>query len=169
MKANAKFLSSDKAEVGAAGLTALAGILITIIISAVIYYSVVSTGQFTEVTETNTDVVDSDTTLAWTLLYPPASTSEINLTIYNSTTGTGHGAASQYSLNGRVLTINTTTYNVTSLVITYYTSTGVLTRVTVNPMAGTVFGLWILVPLVVIGMFMIGLMVGRTAGKKGGL
>ena len=89
MKANAKFLSSDKAEIGAGGLTALAGILITIIISAVIYYSVVSTGQFTEVSETNSVVTDADTSIVWTLSYPPASTSEINLTIYNSTTGTG--------------------------------------------------------------------------------
>jgi len=169
MKANAKFLSSDKAEIGAAGLTALAGILITIIVTAVIYFSIVSSGQFTEVSETNSVVTDADTSIDWTLLYPPASTSEINLTIYNSTTVTGHGSASQYSLNGRVLTINTTTYNVTSLTIAYYTKTGVLTRATVNPMASTVFGLWILVPLVVIGMFMIGLMVGRTAGKKGGL
>jgi len=79
-----------------AGLTALAGILITIIITAVIYYSI-SAG----------------------------------------------------------VTLNSTAYNTT--------------KAAVDTMAGTVFGLWILVPLVVIGMFLIGIMVGRTAGKKGGL
>lgn len=174
MKANGKSLMHDSLGVGTVPVS-LAGILITIIITAVIFFSLTSTGQFAEITETNTVVVDADNSTVWTLSYPPSGTSEINLTIYNSTGGpdnvTGYGTASQFSLSGKVLTINTTTYNMTSLAIAYYTQTGVLTRNAVNPMATTVFGLWILVPLIVIGMLLIGIMVVRSGkdGEGGGL
>lgn len=166
-------------------------ILVTIIIGVMIYWNIADSGQMGVVSSIQTasngsgDVVTSRW-FNYTLSYNPASASEVNVTMYNSTVGPV-GCALSYvptanisvATNRIMLSIGVsnndsagTSYyrqnNFTQHNITYYTDTGVVVRRDINPNSQTIFTLAPLIGIVMIAAVVLSIIVLFGATKPGG-
>jgi len=192
MKGNQKFKYDETASVNAKAVSGLIALLLTIIISVLIYFSVSSTDIFIDDAESFTGYSRYDgaaqtgsnyTGITITLADTPINDASINITFRNvssyEATDTHHtihednefypqGPGTGWNRSHRSIVITPhqrTITNFTMVNISYSTGSAQLERTVITPMAVTVFNLAPLIALVVVASIILGIIVG-FGGKR---
>ena len=141
----------------AGSLFIVVALLITVIISVLIYWSVADVGQLP--TQSETFACTNTSNLTTTIAYVPADTNNFYGEWYNSTSAAWVRITNNLTRTGRTVSFVTHDYTpnlgdaysgITQATFTYNTTAGVIMRDNINPQASTTFTLAPIIAIVII-------------------